>query len=101
MEEFFDRLSGCIRHYLENRFCLRAPQMSTEEFMEIAKTSPLLQGEHKRLLRDFLSLADLVKFARYGSSPQEADQAYNAAHHFVEQTKEEASATQVTKNEIS
>lgn len=89
MTEFFNRLSGCVRHYLENRFHLRAPQMSTEEFLEIAKTSPLLQGEQKRLLKDFLSLADLVKFARYGSSPLEAEHAYNAAHHFVEQTKEE------------
>ena len=89
MAEFFSRLSGCVRHYLENRFHLRAPQMSTEEFLEIAKISPLLQGEQKRLLKDFLSLADLVKFARYGSSPVEAEHAYNAARHFVEQTKEE------------
>ncbi len=87
-EEFFERLSGCLRRYLENRFQLRAPWMSTEEFMEAAKASPSLNGQQKNSLKAFLVLSDLVKFARYGSSPKEADEAFAAARNFVEQTKD-------------
>jgi len=88
IEEFFERLSGCVRRYLENRFQLRAPWMSTEEFMEAAKASPSLNGQQKNSLKAFLVLSDLVKFARYGSSPKEADEAFSAARNFVEQTKD-------------
>ncbi|MBU4304719.1 MAG: BatD family protein [Candidatus Omnitrophica bacterium] len=88
IEEYFEKLSGCIRRYLENRFHLRAPWMSTEEFLEAAKRSPLLSAPQKQLLKSFLTLCDLVKFARYSSSPVEADESFNAAKDFVGQTKE-------------
>ena len=88
-EEFFNRLSFCLRHYIENRFLLRAPLMSTEEFLERAKKFPELNPEQKGLLEEFLMLSDLVKFARYGSSSREANDSLRAVKDFVEQTKEE------------
>ena len=88
IEEFFERLSGCVRRYMENRFHLRAPWMSTEEFLEAAKTSSSLNGQQKNSLKAFLVLSDLVKFARYGSSPKEAEEAFSAAKFFIEQTKD-------------
>ncbi len=90
MKEYFEKLSGCIRRYLENRFDLRAPWMSTEEFLEKAKTSQGLNNEQKKILKNFLLLSDLVKFARYGSSPNEAEDSYIAAKGFVDQTKQES-----------
>ncbi len=86
-KEYFEKLSHCVRRYLENRFNMRAPWLSTEEFLEQAKNSPALNKEHNRLLKNFLSLADLVKFARYSSSRQEAEDSYNAAKDFVDCTK--------------
>jgi len=87
IEVFFEKLSGCMRHYLENRFHLRAPWMSTEEFLSTAKTSPILTTEHKHFLHDFLVLCDMVKFARYGSSVKEAKDSFLIVRNFVEQTK--------------
>jgi len=89
IEEYFDRLSSCIRHYLEGRFDLRAPWMSTEEFLTQAKTSALLNTAHKKLLKRFLELSDLVKFARYSSSAAEAEDSFIVVKNFIDQTKQE------------
>jgi len=62
---FYIELSDIVRHYLENRFNIRAPEMTTEEFLSKVKEDSSLSIEHKGLLRDFLATCDLVKFARY------------------------------------
>lgn len=87
IEQYFEKLSGCMRHYLENRFHLRAPWLSTEEFLSKAKTSPVLTTEHKHLLQNFLILCDMVKFACYESSANEAEDSFALVSNFVEQTK--------------
>ncbi|MEA3489223.1 MAG: hypothetical protein U9R44_02625 [Candidatus Omnitrophota bacterium] len=89
IKEYYTRLSDIIRHYLENRFSLRAPEMTTEEFMEKLKRSPALIDEHKGLLKDFLSNCDLVKFAKYGPSPLEILDSFQAAERLVDKTRPE------------
>ncbi len=91
IEEYFEKLSGCLRRYLENRFHLRAPWLSSEEFLLKAKTSPLLTTEQKNLLQGFLTLCDMVKFAKYGSSAAEAQNSFVIVRNFIEQTKQEES----------
>src|SRR5262245_7069389 len=64
VDEFYTRLSDIVRHYLEGRFQLHAPERTTEEFLyEVARDNTLTQ-EHKNLLGTFLQECDLVKFAR-------------------------------------
>jgi len=86
MAEFYVTLSAIVRHYLENRFGLRAPEMTTEEFFELMSRDGTLVPEHKQLVRQFLSHCDLVKFARYGPSRDEVDGAYDAAVRLVQET---------------
>ncbi|MFH1777152.1 MAG: hypothetical protein ABH952_06325 [Candidatus Omnitrophota bacterium] len=88
IKEYHQRLSDIIRHYLENRFELRAPEMTTEEFLIKVKDANTLSIEQKGLLRTFLSHCDLVKFAEYGPTETEIDASYDSARVFVEQTKE-------------
>jgi len=97
IEEYFEKLSGILRRYLENRFKLRAPWMSTEEFLTAAKTSAQLDIKQRGLLKDFLNLSDLVKFARYGSSPEEAEKSFLSARNFIEQTRETPAEEENTK----
>ena len=52
-----------MRRYLEDRFELRAPELTTEEFLDVAGSANRLSHDHQSLLRDFLRQADLVKFA--------------------------------------
>lgn len=88
VKEFYQELSLIVRYYLENRFNLRAPEMTTEEFMEKAKETSLISSEHKGLLKDFLLCCDLVKFAKYGPSKEEIDSSLKSAQKLIDQTKE-------------
>lgn len=57
-------VSDAVRLYLEERFQLRAPERTTEEFLrDLQSTRELTEGQ-KRSLGEFLEQCDLVKFAR-------------------------------------
>jgi len=61
-----------VRRYLEDRFRLRAPEMTTEEFLQAAQQNPQLPREHRSSLGRFLTEADMVKFARHIPELEEA-----------------------------
>jgi hypothetical protein len=86
---YYIELSDIVRRYLENRFNLRAPEMTTEEFLNTVKDNRVLSYEHKSLLRDFLSHCDLVKFAKYEPAGNEADLSFESAKRLIDQTREE------------
>ena len=66
---------------------MRAPESTTEEFLETVASSPDLHREHQQLLRDFLRQADLVKFA--GVNPDQAtiEASIQAANRFIDETR--------------
>jgi len=97
-ETYFTELSDIVRHYLENRFDIRAPEMTTEEFLNALRHDRTLSRGHKDFLKDFLSHCDLVKFARYESNASEARKGYDAARNLINQTKEEPQDGQITDN---
>ena len=88
LQEFYIELSGIIRRYLEDRFNLRSPELTTEEFLVLASSSPDLSGALRSLLSDFLKRADLVKFAGLLPDREEVDQSVRAARLFLEQTRD-------------
>jgi hypothetical protein len=94
-EEYYVQLSGIVRRYLEDRFHVRAPEMTTEEFLAAAANDGRLIVAHRRLLAEFLSQADLVKFARHLPTLKDSESAYEAARRFVEDTRPSA-PTQTT-----
>ena len=86
---YYIELSDIVRHYLENRFNLRAPEMTTEEFLNSVRDNKALSYEHKSLLRDFLSHCDLVKFAKYEPAEKEVSLSFESAKRLIDQTKEQ------------
>ena len=86
IEEYYVLLSNTVRTYLENRFGLRAPEMTTEEFLAAAAEDSVLKDEHKKMLSRFLTHCDLVKFARYGPDVAEMKSAYESAKLFVNES---------------
>src|SRR5205823_13096562 len=64
-KEYYSALSDIVRRYLEHRFQLRAPEMTTEEFLLATARDGRLVAAHRRLLGEFLVESDLVKFARH------------------------------------
>ena len=90
IDSFYVSLTRIVRQYLENRFELRAPDLTTEEFLVTVADSAELSADHKKLLNEFLRHADLVKFARLEPSGQDVDEAISRATRFLEETRENA-----------
>lgn len=88
IDAYFVALSGIVRRYLEGRFALRSPELTTERFLDLVSGSPDLTDDHRALLRDFLRECDLVKFAHVIPSEEAIGQALSAAVRFVEDTRE-------------
>ncbi len=86
IKEYFIRLSSIVRHYLENRFLVKAPEMTTDEFLVHVKTLPVLNDAQKEFLKEFLTASDMVKFARYGSTISEMTNAFEVAKRLVQET---------------
>jgi hypothetical protein len=90
MDAFFVELSRIVRRYLEDRFRLRSPELTTEEFLVVMSDSPDLSRDHQQLLRSFLRRADLVKFARLVPDAADVEDSVQAAQRFLEETRENA-----------
>jgi hypothetical protein len=87
LKEYFVGISDCVRRYIERVFNLRAPEMTTEEFLSSLHDSAALSSTHKELLKGFMNACDLVKFAKYAPSGEEAENVYLTAKSFIEETK--------------
>jgi hypothetical protein len=83
-QAFAISVSGAVRHYLENAYQMPAPERTTEEFLQEAARHDWLRGELTVLLRRFLELCDLAKFAGQQYGPAEREQLHAAASEFVE-----------------
>ncbi|HBE68902.1 MAG TPA: hypothetical protein DDW52_12210 [Planctomycetaceae bacterium] len=86
-ELFFVEVSSVIREYLEQRFALRARDLTTDEFLQAAAGHSELTSEHRRLLSDFLTQADAVKFAGVSASERDIDESLKLAEQFVIETR--------------
>ena len=87
IDEFYVGLTRIVRTYLEDGFHLRAPEMTTEEFLATAGSDARLTPQQRRLLGEFLTQADLVKFARFVPTPRDCAAAYAAARRFIDETR--------------
>lgn len=88
LQDFFYRISGIVRGYVERRFSVMAPEMTTEEFLAAMSRDPRFSRDHRHELTEFLSECDLVKYARYEASRQECDMVMTAARRYVDQTRD-------------
>lgn len=85
-EPFYVELSRIVRVYLEDRFGLRAPERTTEEFIRDAAESGTLSAAHRALAAEFLESSDLVKFARARPGAESMRSALKAAERLVRET---------------
>ncbi len=85
-EPFYVELSAIVRTYLEQRFSLRAPELTTEEFIREAASSRRLSLDHQQLTLAFLEQSDLVKFAKHRPTSADMRAGLNAAERLVRET---------------
>ncbi len=94
---FYLRLSNTLRHYIEDRFALRAPELTTEEFLADLRDTDMLIQTHKALLKKFLQHCDLVKFAEHLPTTDEIQQAFDACKRFILETQAPAQASAMSE----
>ena len=87
VKEYYFEISKIARIYIENRFSLKAPEMTTEEFLYSLKDSDILTSTQKSIVKEFLNQCDLVKFAKYGPTSKEIEASFNTAKKLVDETK--------------
>jgi hypothetical protein len=94
-DAWFVELSSVVRDYVEGRYGLRAPELTTEEFLFIAARWPAMSAVDRTQLTSFLERCDRVKFAGYRPESQESLELLTLARKFVEDTRprDEAPAT--------
>jgi hypothetical protein len=84
--EYYYRLTEIIRQYIERKFGLAAPEMTTEEFLVmLARNKGALPYDVDRL-RDFLEACDWVKYAALQPRREDAEGALATARAFVHAT---------------
>ena len=86
-KEYFSELSGIIRLYFENRFEIRAPEMTTEEFLWSLERSQELAAVHKETLKKFMTSCDIIKFAKHIPRAEEAEEGFRFARQLIEETR--------------
>lgn len=91
IKAFYQRISDILRHYIENRFGLHAPEQTTEEFLQELRNSPKLPPIHQAPLKDFLQHCDLVKFADHEPTTEDIQRTFDSCKHFIIETQSEAS----------
>jgi hypothetical protein len=80
-------VSDTIRIYLEERFDFHAPERTTEEFLYELQATDLLLPEQKQSLGEFLSVCDMVKFARYEPGQPELQALHDSATRLIDETE--------------
>ncbi len=70
VKEFYLRLTGIVRQYVEDTTGIRAPEQTTEEFLRDMRARAVFSPERSARLAEFLEAADLVKYA--GQQPEHA-----------------------------
>ena len=80
-------VSDTVRVYLEERFNFRAPERTTEEFLRELQATNLLTPDQKQSLGEFLSVCDMVKFARYEPGLPELHALHDSAARLIDETE--------------
>lgn len=94
--EFTAAVADVLRRYIEDRFGLRAPEMTTEEFLAAAGRGADVRLPRAGILSEFLRHVDLVKFATLEPSAGDVARTFEICRDFIEETGEEVKAAAET-----
>lgn len=88
-------VSDVVRVYLEERFSFHAPERTTEEFLHELKATDRLLPDQKQSLGDFLSVCDMVKFAKYEPGRTELQALHDSAVRLIDETEPQLAAPEL------
>ncbi len=91
VKEYHTQLTDVVREYIARRFEVSSVEQTSDETLRAMK--PLLHDKKElyEQLRKMLSLADLVKFAKWTATPDENELSLRNAYAFVKETTNNSS----------
>jgi hypothetical protein len=87
MKAYYYLVSNCLRVYLENRYQIKAPEQTTEEFIDDVTQSDILDEAHINLLKEYLTHCDLVKYAKLAPPISESQKIMTTTRNFIDKTR--------------
>jgi hypothetical protein len=89
IKEYYSRLSDILRRYIDNRYGIMSPELTTDETSRLLQKAGVLKPVELSQIKELLSLSDMVKFAKYLPQVEVHEKSYNDAVRFVEMTREQ------------
>ncbi len=86
MKHHYTLVADCLRTYVEGRYHIPAMDQTTDELTAALRRSQV-DRRHSGLVRELLTEADLVKFAKFHPPIEQAQAAVDQARHIVDVTK--------------
>ena len=91
VKDYQTDLTDVVREYIGRRFGVQSTEKTSDETLRAMK--PLIEKPLYDRLKSMLQLADLVKFAKWHTTPDENEQGLTTAYVFVRQTTPDPSDT--------
>lgn len=85
-KQFYSGITDTLKTYIDERFGIDAPEMTTAELFDALKSDAGLTPDLYMELKDLFERADFVKFAKHTASDEENAQALPVAVRFVTST---------------
>ena len=86
VKEYHTQLTDVVREYIDRRFEVSSVEQTSDETLRAMRPLLSSQKELYEQLRKMLTLADLVKFAKWTTTPDENEQSLRSAYAFVKET---------------
>ena len=83
---YYSGITDALKNYIEDRFGVDAPEMTTAELFDALRQVEDLPAELREELREVFECADFVKFAKHTASQEENVRALPTAVRFVTST---------------
>ena len=87
MKAYHTETSQVIRQYIAARYSIPALELTTDDLLG-RLSCEVVQGENLKLIRNFLTSCNLVKFAKYQPTKREAHERLDGARRIIDVTKQ-------------
>lgn len=99
-EPYYIQLSWILRYYIEDRFYIRAPELTTQEFIETALRDKSFPSNYQGPLINFLRHCDRVKFAKFEPTIEQMEESFKVVWEFVEETASQYATSDINGNKV-
>ncbi len=83
-KDFYLRLTGIVRNYIEGITSVRAPEQTTEEFLREMGQREVFSKAQSKGLKEFLEAADMVKYAAQRPDAPQVESSIHRAKEFID-----------------